>query len=335
MHPKNKKILIVTDNLPDQVNGVVTTFRNIERLAKADGYDVSFIDPSKRPHISCPGYPEVKFSWPFISKFIKQENPDYIHIATEGPLGVAAQIYCSIHKLRYNTSYHTKFPEFLKEMYGIPEALTYLYVRWFHRHSGKVLTTTDTMVKELISHGFVGDIKSWCRGVDRNLLCPSIEHNSLTKERPVVLYVGRVSKEKNLEELCKLEDTYNIEIVGGGPQLAELQSTYKKVKFLGYQSGEELANSYARADVFAFPSKSDTFGIVIIESLSIGTPVAGYFVPGPIDIIEQGVNGYMDDNLDTAIKNCLQLDRMQVKHSSHKWTWEECWKIFKENLVPV
>jgi glycosyltransferase involved in cell wall biosynthesis len=331
-----KKILIVTDNLPNQINGVVTTFKNIEILAKKEGYNIAFINPSFLPHFSCPGYPEVKISWPFIAKYIKKENPDHIHIATEGPLGLAALLYCGWHNLRYNTSYHTKFPEFLKTMYGIPENFTYRYVRWFHKHSGKVLTTTDTMVKELKEHGFAGEIYSWTRGVDRSVLSPTISHQSdFNKLKPTILYVGRVSKEKNLEALCVLQDKYNIEIVGGGPQLEELKSKYKNINFLGYQSGTELANSYARADVFAFPSKTDTFGIVIIESLSIGTPVAGYPVPGPIDIIEQGINGFISDELDNAILEALKLNRDVVKESSKKWTWEKCWEIFRDNLIPV
>lgn len=328
-----KKILIVTDNLPNQINGVVTTFHNIEIQAKRDGYDIAYINPSMVPYIDCPGYPEVKLSLPFISKFIRKENPDYIHIATEGPLGLAAQLYCGWHNLTYNTSYHTKFPEFLKEMTGIPESLTYKYVRWFHKHSGKVLTTTWTMVRELQQHGFSGEIIPWTRGVDRDSLKPTIDHKNADK--PTVLYVGRVSKEKNLESLCELQDGYNIEIVGNGPHFDALVNKYKKVTFLGYQSGTVLANSYARADVFAFPSKTDTFGIVIIEALSVGTPVAGYPVSGPIDILEQGINGFMSDNLDIAIQSCLKLDREKVKESSSKWTWGECWKIFRDNLISV
>jgi len=332
----SKKILIVTDNLPTQINGVVTTFKNIEIQAKKDGYEIDYIDPSMLRHIACPGYPEVKLSWPFVGSLIKKKNPDYIHIATEGPLGLATVIHCGIKGYRYNTSYHTKFPEFLKTMYGIPEFLTYWYLRWFHRHSGRVLTTTNTMVNELKENGFRPDIIPWTRGVDRDNLRPTIEHkNSYIGLKPIVLYVGRVSKEKNLEDLCELEDKFNIEIVGGGPHLEYLKDKYKKVRFLGYQSGVELANSYARADVFAFPSKTDTFGIVIIESLSIGTPVAAYPVPGPIDIIENGVTGYMSNDLEKNIHLCIRLDREKVKSLSSKWTWEECWKIFRDNLCSL
>jgi glycosyltransferase involved in cell wall biosynthesis len=188
------------------------------------------------------------------------------------------------------------------------------------------------MVKELKAHNFVADITAWTRGVDRENLKPSVNHKKY-KYRPTVLYAGRVSKEKGLEDLCRLQSAFNIEIVGDGPFREYLHNTYKGVKFLGYQSGEELANSYTRADVFAFPSRTDTFGIVIIEALSCGTPVAGYPVAGPIDIIEQGVNGIMHNNLMTAIEACLPLNRSRVQQSSLKWTWQNCWDIFRDNLV--
>ena len=205
-------------------------------------------------------------------------------------------------------------------------------MRWFHKDSYKILTTTQTMVNELKAHEFVAPITSWTRGVDRDNLKPSIVHEEYTI-KPTVLYAGRVSKEKGLEDLCRLQAHYNIEIVGDGPFREYLYHTYKDVKFLGYQSGEELANSYTRADVFAFPSRTDTFGIVIIEALSCGTPVAGYPVPGPIDILEQGVNGYMNNDLMVAIELCLPLDRAIVQHSSLKWTWLNCWNVFKNNLI--
>ena len=331
-----KKILIVTDNLPNQINGVVTTFSNIEIQAKKDGFDIAYIDPSMCRNISCPGYPEIKLSWPQVGSLIKEASPDYIHVATEGPLGLATIIHCGIKGYRYNTSYHTKFPEFLYTMFSIPTSLTYLYLRWFHSHSGRVLTTTPTMVNELRSHGFSADIIPWTRGVDRNNLCPTVDHTPLGYNKiPTVLYVGRISKEKSLEDLCRLQDKFNIEIVGGGPQEEYLKNSYPGVNFLGYQSGETLANSYARADVFCFPSRTDTFGIVIIEAMSIGTPIAAYKVPGPMDIIESGVTGFMGNNLEENINNCLLLDRKKIKLQSMKWSWEECWTIFRESLCPV
>lgn len=330
-----KKILVITDNEPTQINGVVTTFVNIQIHADRNGYDIVYIDPRQFNHFDCPGYPEVKISWPAgIGKKIKEIDPDHIHIATEGPLGLAANLWCWRNDWKFNTSYHTKFPEFLKKMYHVPEWITYLYLRWFHNHAGIVLTTTDTMVSELISHGFKSNVIAWTRGVDRTTLNTNVEylHNNV---KPIVLYVGRVSKEKSLDDLCELQDFYTINIVGDGPERNRLERTYTKVNFLGYQHGSDLANRYAEADVFCFPSCADTFGIVIIEALSQGTPVAAYPVAGPIDILEQGITGYMNTDLDFAISQCLPLDRKIIKERSKKWTWENCWDIFHKNLVTI
>lgn len=327
-----EKILIITDNLRDQVNGVVTTFNNLEKQAHKNGYNVEFIDPSRFSHIGCPGYSEVKLSWPWgIGKMIRNSNPDYIHIATEGPIGVAASNYCWRKGLRYNTSYHTKFPEFLNKIYDIPMSWTYWYVKWFHKHSGKVLTTTQTMVNELKANGFNWEIIPWTRGVDRKHLMATVNHE--TNIVPMVLYAGRVSREKSLDDLCQLGNKYHIVIVGDGPDRIRLQQQYPLVEFVGYKKGTDLANYYVQADVFAFPSRVDTFGIVMIEAISLGTPVAAYPVTGPIDVIESGINGYMNDDLSTAIDLSLQLDRDTVKSSGEHWTWENCWNIFHKNLI--
>jgi glycosyltransferase involved in cell wall biosynthesis len=332
-----QKILIVTDNLPDQVNGVVTTFKNIEKYAIADGYEIIYLNPTYFKYIDCPGYPEVKLSWPWdIGGIIKEINPHHIHIATEGPIGVAASIYCWSNKLIYNTSYHTKFPEMLKSNYGIPTSITYAYMRWFHNHSGRILTTTQSMVNDLQYNGFNKELRTWTRGVDRTNLRPTANRQHRSEDRkPVVLYVGRVSKEKNIDALCELHEIYDIRVVGDGPDRIRLKEKYPQVQFLGYRQGEALANCYASADVFAFPSRSDTFGLVIIEALSTGTPCAAYPVTGPIDIIEPGVTGFMHEELSVAINRCLELDRDIVQQSSMKWTWDNCWQIFKDNLLPA
>lgn len=331
-----KIILIITDNTRGQVNGVVTTYTNLEKWAHRDGYSIVYLDPGFYPNFACPGYPEVRLSWCWkIGDKIEEINPQYIHIATEGPLGIAAKIFCDRRGIPYTTAYHTKFPEFLNEIYKIPKIWTIFYLRWFHRHSRTVLTTTDTMVKLLFDQKIGKQIKSWSRGVDRDQLKPTVAALDRTRNqsKPLVLYVGRVSKEKNLDDLCCLENDFDIEIVGDGPYLDTLQRKYQKVKFLGYKKGPELANCYARADVFAFPSRSDTFGIVMIEAMSLGTPVAAYPVQGPADIVVSGETGYLDENLAQAIKQCLLLDRVSVRLKSQKWTWENCWKIFLDSLV--
>jgi len=328
-----KKILVVTDNLRDQINGVVTTFKNIEILAGPDGFDVVYIDPGQFPHCDCPGYPQVKISWPWgIGKKIQAINPDYIHIATEGPIGFAARCWLDSKGLKYNTSYHTKFPEFLEELYKIPKAITYWYVRWFHKHSGRVLTTTQTMVDDLRAHGFTGDIIPWTRGVDRDIFKSSLR-KECNSPKPILLCVSRISKEKNLDAFCSLDYPGSKIVVGDGPYKAELEKRYPNVYFVGARTGISLARYYASADVFVFPSLTDTFGVVIIESLAVGTPVAAYDVAGPKDILENGITGYMSSNLKNNIDNCLKLDRATVEQASLKWTWDNCWQIFKENLI--
>lgn len=330
-----KRILIITDNTPEQINGVVTTFTNIELLAKRDGFDIDYISPVLFNSVGAPGYPEVKLAWPRrIGRIIQSRSPDYIHIATEGPIGLAARLWLDRKGWRYNTSYHTKFPEFIKRIYGIPEWITYVYVRWFHKHSGRVLTTTETMVQDLKAHGFCGDIQAWTRGVDRRVFDPSLRNRS-DKEK-ILLNVGRVSKEKGLDDFCQLSipGTRKI-VVGDGPYRAELESRYPDVEFVGAKTGRELARYFANADVFVFPSRSDTFGVVIIESLAVGTPVAAYNVPGPRDILEPGVTGYMGPCLSDAVEICLDYDRDRVIAASQKWTWDHCWQIFRDNLVDI
>lgn len=329
-----KKILIITDNLPDQINGVVTTFKNIEICAGRDGYDIVYLDPRQFSHIGAPGYPEVKLSWPWrIGKKIAAVGADHIHIATEGPIGLAARCWMDLCGRRYNTSYHTKFPEFLKKIYGIPMFMTYWYVRWFHKHSGRVLTTTQTMVNDLRSHGFDGDIIPWTRGVDRDVFRSSLRGDTVAG-RPILLSVGRVSKEKGLDDFCNLDYPGATKIVvGDGPYLNHLKKHYPDIIFTGTKTGTSLARYYAQADVFVFTSRHDTFGVVIIEALAVGTPVAAYPVPGPLDIIEPGVTGYLYQDLRKAINQCLTLDRQQVERHSQQWSWDNCWNIFKENLV--
>ena len=328
-----KKILIITDNLPDQINGVVTTYKNIEACAIRDGYTVDYLDPSRFRYIDCPRYNEVKITFPWaVGKKIKAINPDYIHIATEGPLGLWARAYLSKCNIRHNTAYHTKFPEGLKTLFGIPEFITWRFVKWFHKHSNKVLTTTDTMVKDLKDHGFDGDVVPWTRGVDREIFNPSYRGETVAG-KPILVCVARVSKEKNLEQFFEMEYPGATKImVGDGPMLETYKKQYPDVIFTGFKTGKSLAEYYANADVFVFPSRWETFGIVMIEAMACGTPVAAFPCDGPKDVIDDGITGYMDKNLADAVFMCMQLDREKVLEGSQRWTWDNAWKIFKENL---
>jgi glycosyltransferase involved in cell wall biosynthesis len=328
-----KTILIVTDNLYDQINGVVTTYKNIEACAIRDNYRVVYLDPGRFRYVDCPGYNEVKIAFPRkVGAILEEIRPDYIHIATEGPVGLRVRQYLDKHGYRYNTAYHTKFPEGLRKLFGIPEALTWPLVRWFHKHSGKVLTTTDTMVKELRDHGFDGEIVSWTRGVDREIFYPKPR---VSNQNPVLLCVSRVSKEKNLEDFFRLyygPVTRKI-MVGDGPMREQYQQQYPDVEFVGFKTGKDLADYYRMADVFVFPSQWETFGIVMIEAMACGTPVAAFPVQGPEDVIDQGVTGYLASDLRVAIDQCLTLDRNLVTQGSQRWSWQRAWEIFKNNLV--
>ena len=326
-----KTILIVTDNLPEQINGVVTTYKNIEAHAVRDNYRVVYIDPGRFRYVDCPGYNEVKIAFPRkVGKILEEINPDYIHIATEGPIGLRVRQYLDKHGYRYNTAYHTKFPEGLRALFGIPEAITWPLVRWFHKHSGKVLTTTDTMVKELRDHGFDGDVIPWTRGVDRSIFKPGDRAPSVNY---VMVCVSRVSKEKNLEDFFNLDYPGRKIMVGNGPMLEEYQAKYPSVEFVGAKRGQELGDYYRMADVFVFPSRWETFGLVMIEAMACGTPVAAYPCQGPLDVIDEGVTGCMNEELKQAVKDALMLSRNLVYQGSQRWTWENAWAIFKDNLI--
>ena len=327
-----KTILIITDNLPDQINGVVTTYTNIEAHAILDDYNFVVLHPGWFSYIDCPGYNEVKIAYPRnMGKKIASVNPDYIHIATEGPLGLWARAYLSLAGIRHNTAYHTKFPEGLKKLFGIPESWTWRFVRWFHKHSGKVLTTTDSMVKELQAHGFDGEVVPWTRGVDREIFTPDLRQETPAK---YLLCVSRVSKEKNLEAFFELDYPGYLKImVGDGPMLETYRKRYPDVHFTGFRTGTALARYYANAEVFVFPSQWETFGIVMIEAMACGTPVAAFPVQGPMDVVDQGKTGYMNENLADAVTDCLKLNRQQVVKHSQRWTWRRAWEIFRDNLV--
>ena len=329
-----KKILIITDNLPNQINGVVTTYKNIETIAIRDGYQFVYITPGEFSHIDCPVYNEVKLAYPRkMGEKIKEISPNHIHIATEGPVGLWARAYLTKHNFNYNTAYHTKFPEGLETLLGIPENITWRYIKWFHKHTGKVLTTTQSMVEQLDKKG-IKNLVSWTRGVDRTIFSSKLRDK--TNEKLNLVCVSRISKEKNLDEFCSLNYFHaNKILVGDGPYRKELESKYQDVEFVGYKTGIDLAKYFANADVFVFPSRWETFGIVMIEAMACGTPVAAYPCQGPIDVVDHGVTGFLRDNLKQAITECLTLDRYQVECHSTKYTWENAWEIFKNNLIEV
>jgi glycosyltransferase involved in cell wall biosynthesis len=330
-----KKILIITDNLPDQINGVVTTYKNIEACAVLDGYHVVYITPGDFRYFDCPKYNEVKIALTRqMGKKIKEISADHYHIATEGPLGLSARKYFSKHHIGYTTAYHTKFPEGLKKLFGVPEKFTWGFVRWFHKKASVVLTTTDTMVRELKAHGFKGTVVPWTRGVDRAIFNPSQRANTVVNG-PILVCVSRVSKEKNLEAFFEMPYAGVKFMVGDGPMLEEYKANYPDVNFVGAKRGQELAKYFAMADVFVFPSRWETFGLVMIEAMACGTPVAAYPCQGPLDVVDEGITGCMREDLAEAVTSALLLDRSAVYEGSQRWTWEKAWAIFRDNLISL
>jgi len=329
-----KKILIITDNLQDQINGVVTTYKNLEACAVRDNYNIVYITPDEFRHFDCPIYNEVKIAFPRkMGEKIEEISPHHIHIATEGPVGLWARAYLTKHNYNYNTAYHTKFPEGLHTLVGLPESITWRYIKWFHKHTGKVLTTTNSMVEQLQQKG-LKNLVPWTRGVDREIFSSKLR--TKTAEKLNLVCVSRISKEKNLDDFCSIDYFHAHKImVGDGPYRRELEKKYPNVEFVGFKTGVELATYFANADVFVFPSRWETFGIVMIEAMACGTPVAAYPCQGPLDVVDHGITGFLRDNLKQAITECLTLDRYTVEKHSLKYSWDKAWEIFKNNLIPL
>jgi glycosyltransferase involved in cell wall biosynthesis len=320
-------ILIATDAWEPQVNGVVMTLKKIQEECD----DVVFLTPNDFKSFPCPLYNEISLAIPFnISKKIEKINPKYIHIATEGPIGLAVRNWCVSNKRNFTTSYHTKFPELVEAMTHIPTSISYRYMRWFHSKSSAVMVTTDSLKKDLEERGFVNLVK-WTRGVDTNLFKPPAKKN-LKGKIPMFLYVGRVSVEKNIEAFLDLDVIATKVVVGDGPELERLREKYPYVNFMGKLMGRDLAFVYQNADLFVFPSKADTFGLVIIEALACGTPVAAYPVTGPIDILNDKV-GAMDWDLKVACEKAVRLKSSDCsKFIKDNYDWKKTAKMFIDNL---
>jgi len=322
------KILIATDSF-DQVNGVSTTYRNILKYSRKKTY---VVHPGLFKWTKFSVYPEVQFCTEPLKVYnkIKEIAPTHIHIGTEGPIGLAARIYCKLNKVPYTTGYHTKFPEYLWKLARIPEFLTYAYLKVFHNDSKAILVPSRSCQEELTKKGF-NHVVLWTRGVAKNL----VSHKPFKKSKsPKIIYVGRVSKEKNLEPLCELQKKFDITIVGEGPILNKLKVKYPKINFTGYRFGHKLADTYKEHDVFCFPSKTDTFGIVMIEALANGLPIAAFKVTGPVDIVEDGKTGYLGDNLEENIRRCLKLDRKKIASNiNQQWSWHKCIEILHKHLL--
>jgi glycosyltransferase involved in cell wall biosynthesis len=323
----------VSDAWLPQINGVVRTLLATKATLEKMGHEVQMITPDLFRNIPCPTYPEIRLALrPFqkINQIIGNFQPDYIHIATEGPLGLSARRYCGKHRKTFTSSFHTKFPEYIQARFGIPTAFSYRLLRWFHGLSSQVMVATDSVYQELQARGFK-NLVYWSRGVDINLFRPQSK-DFLTDPRPIFLYVGRVAVEKNIEAFLKLDLPGTKYVVGNGPQLGSLCAKYPQVRFVGAKTGQELSHYYAAADVFVFPSRTDTFGLVLLEALASGVPVAAYPVAGPLDIINDSGVGCLDENLERAAYNALKISPQLCRQYALKYSWQACTQQFLDNL---
>ena len=331
-----RSIVIVTDAWHPQVNGVVRTLSKTCEVLRGWGHQVSVISPDQYRNFPAPSYPEIRLALTppgAVGRRLKELSPDAVHIATEGPLGFAARRYCVNQGVPFTTAYHTQFPDYLARRTHLPASLFWPYIRWFHRPSQNIMVATQTIRAQLREQQLT-HLVHWSRGVDLSCFSPKAprpaEYDGL--DGPILLYVGRVAVEKNIEAFLTCDYPGTKVVVGDGPARASLEARFPDAKFMGKRMGEELAGFYAHADVFVFPSKTDTFGLVMIEALACGTPVAAYPVPGPLDIIEESV-GALSDNLARAIDAARYCESDECARFGAEYSWEAASRQFLSGLA--
>lgn len=328
------KIAIATDAWRPQTNGVVTTIERTVACLRDLGHEVVLATPEGRRTFPCPTYPEIRlaaFQRRPLERWLETERPEALHVVTEGTLGLAARRAALRLGLAFTTSYHTQFPQYLRARYPIPAGVTYAWLRWFHSAAARTMVNTDRVRRELAARGF-RNLVGWTRGVDTVLFRPR-PGATLPYPRPVLIYTGRVAVEKSVEDFLAARVPGTKVVVGGGPALAELRARYPDAVFTGYRYGEELATLLAAADCFVFPSRTDTFGIVLLEAMASGLPVAAYPVTGPIDVVRDGETGCLREDLAEAIAGALALDRARCREYALDWRWERATRQFLDNLV--
>lgn len=330
------RICIVTDAWHPQTNGVVRTLNTTRSQLIAQGQVVRVIEPGMFRNFACPTYPEIRLAWrpgKQLAAELQAFRPDYVHLATEGPLGMAARRYCLQHGWPYTTSYHTQFPEYVRARAPIPLSWSYAWLKRFHSTAARTLVATPSMQTQLEARGFTRLVR-WSRGVDLDLFRPARD-GGLQLPRPISLYLGRVAVEKNIEDFLKLDLPGTQLVIGDGPARTALQRKYPHVVFAGYKFGEELAAHLAAADVFVFPSRTDTFGLVLLEAMACGVPVAAYPVTGPIDVVRNGVTGVLSEDLQAATLAALQLNRHACREHALQYTWENATSQFLGHLARI
>lgn len=329
------KIMIVTDAWEPQVNGVVRTLKNTRAELEAMGHQVEYLTPLEFTTVPCPTYPDIRLSLMpgrRVRELLDRFNPDALHLATEGPLGIAARRWAVKRGHPFTTAYHTRFPEYVHARTRIPLAWTYGYLRWFHGLSQAILAPTPVVKRDLEKWGFA-NVRVWSRGVDHQIFHPR-EVNRLQTKPPIFLYVGRVAVEKNIEAFLELDLPGSKWVAGEGPALERLQRRFPDVNYLGVLNQQELAEVYCSADVFVFPSKTDTFGLVLLEALACGLPVAAYPVTGPLDVIGDSKAGALHDDLRTACLNALELKREDAVAHAQRFSWRSATEQFVSYLHP-
>ena len=329
------RIVIVTDAWSPQINGVVRTLQSVRAELLAMGHDVEVIGPDRFLTLPCPTYPEIRLAMVAprtVGKLISAFRPDAIHLATEGPLCLAARTWCLRRKLPFTTAYHTNFPDYVQSRTGLSADWFWPYFRWFHGPARAVLASTPSIRAGLHRAG-IDQTHHWGRGVDVGLFRPEGPAHPVFADlpRPILLHVGRVAVEKNIEAFLELETPGSKVIVGDGPARVTLQARYPEAHFLGLLHGETLASAYRGADALVFPSRTDTFGLVMIEALASGTPVAAYPVMGPIDVLNEDV-GAMDEDLAQAVAKALTRDRAACAAFGRQFTWRRSAREFLSSL---
>jgi glycosyltransferase involved in cell wall biosynthesis len=330
------KITIVTDAWYPQVNGVVRSIENTNRELSRMGIDVSMITPQDFLNVPCPTYPEIRLSiasYASVARMLEKIGPASVHIATEGPLGLIARRWCLKQGLAFTTSYHTRFPEYVAARFPVPIRWLRAFVRWFHNAGNGCMVATASLERELSRLG-LKNLLRWSRGIDQSQFRPMPpEQTPFGLQRPIFLTVGRVAIEKNLPAFLDLDLPGSKVVVGDGPLRADLERRYPDVLFTGLKTGEDLARAYAQADVFVFPSKTDTFGNTILEALASGVPVAAYPVTGPVDIIEADSGaGALNEDLRQACLEALACPRENARRLARGFTWEAASRQFLNNV---
>ena len=340
------KIVLATDAWHPQINGVVRSLSMTVDCLRRMGHSVEVIEPGRFRTVPCPTYPEIRLSFGCgrqVAHILDREQPDSVHISTEGPIGWAARAWCLKNGRHFTTAFHTRFPDYVSIRTGIPAEWIWKVMRRFHGSAERTFTATPTLAEELRSHGIL-HTHHWPRGVDLAEFNPSVSPHPDMKDlpRPILLNVGRVAVEKNIGAFLDLEAPGTKVVVGGGPALEKLKAAYPDVIFLGPKQGRELAETYAAADVFVFPSRTDTFGLVNIEALACGVPVAAFPVAGPIDIIGldgRGMHGgtkpigALDEDLAEAVRRALGADRAAAAEEAQLYSWSRCSERFLSGLV--